>query len=209
MNNYDDLKKELSEIANVLEKFPDELKKQVFSLLVNSFLGGKKFTLDSSSIESTIDSENKNDGELPLVVDNTSTAKIVNTVVKSSSTQKKKPNTESFKIDRNLDLTASADSPSFKDFYAEKKPTSTAEFNALAVYYLIKFKGFESASFDQVYTCYVEVKKKPAEYFKQSFRDTQSKFGYIEINDSSNYVIPHRGVIFIEHNLPKSDKAKK
>ncbi|MDO9151744.1 MAG: hypothetical protein Q7U33_10235 [Methylotenera sp.] len=207
MDSHENLKKELLQIANVVEKFPDDIKKQVFSLLVNSYLGNGTAKLNTTSIDEKVEIEVLSGAdELPF----TDSPKKSNVGTKQKSILvRKKAAKESFKIDRHLDLTGSADSPSFKEFYAEKNPTSTAEFNALAIYYLIKLKGFSNATFDQVYTCYAEVKKKPAEHFKQSFRDAQSKLGYIELNDDGSYVIPHRGVVFIEHDLPKVEKTKK
>jgi len=191
MKSYEDLKAELIEIAGVVEKYPDDVKKQVFDLLVSKFLGG--------AVDSTADTVEVEAQAPKSVPKKKATTKI----------NKKKVGTESYKIDRNLDLRAGTDSPSFVNFYDEKSPTSTAEFNAIAVYYLIKLKGHKEATLDQAYTCYSEVKRKPAEHFKQSFRDTQNKQGYIEFTEGGTIVIPHRGVVFVEHDLPKPLKVKK
>lgn len=189
MKSYEDLKTELLEISGIINKYPEDVKKQVFKLLVRRFLG--------EPIAS-----NPNIDEMP--------APKMNAAEKSGpKTTIRKASTEPYKIDRDLDLRGGADIPSFAEFYGEKSPSSTAEFNALAVYYLTKIKGNTEATLNQAYTCYAEVKKKPAEHFKQSFRDTQNKQGFIEFTKEGNIVIPHRGAIFIEYDLPKSKKVKK
>jgi len=195
VRSYEELKSELLEISEIVNKYPEDVKKQVFELLVSKFLG------EDLSIQEPI-----------IVEPATKVARkkkaVKKAAPKTKSAAKKKGSKESYKIDRHLDLTESSDSPSFKDFYNEKSPSSTAEFNAIAVYYLIKLKGHDSVSLDKAYTCYSEVKKKPADHFKQSFRDTQNKQGYIEFNDDGDLVIPHRGVVFVEHDLPKPKKEK-
>ncbi|MBT3044319.1 MAG: hypothetical protein KME67_15765 [Candidatus Thiodiazotropha sp. (ex Codakia orbicularis)] len=199
MKSYEDLKTELIEIAAILEKYPDEVKKQVFELLVSKFLGEP---IGFNSVENEEPAPPQEKSPPPK-------KKTASKPKAAPKAAKRKAGTESYKIDRNLDLRAGADSPSFSDFYNEKSPGSTAEFNAVAVYYLIKMKGHKEVTLNQAYTCYSEVKKKPAEHFKQSFRDTQNKQGYIEFTDEGNIVIPHRGVVFVEHDLPKPKKEKK
>lgn len=126
----------------------------------------------------------------------------------SKITASRKPSSESYSIDRSLNLRGNGDTPSFKAFYEEKKPETKAEFNALAIYYLkILLKG-AVVTLDQVYTCYKEVSFKPADYFKQSFRDAKSQHGYLEYDDNWNLIIPHRGISFVEHDLPKKKKNK-
>ena len=122
---------------------------------------------------------------------------------KSKKNSSKKTTSESYNIDRDLNLRGNSSVPSFKNFYEEKKPNSTAEFNAVAVYYLQIMLKFEKITLEQVYTCYKEVKKKPADHFKQSFRDTKTKQGYIEYDKDWHLLIPHRGISFVEHDLPK------
>ena len=126
---------------------------------------------------------------------------------KKSSTIKKSAS-ESYSIDRDLNLHGGNGIPSFKDFYEVKKPSSTAEINALSIYYLKELMKMEVVTLNHVYTCYKEISKKPAIYFKQSFIDTKNKQGYIEYDENWSLSIPHRGVSFIEHNLPKQKKTK-
>ncbi len=39
MSTYDELKKELLNIASILEKYPDSVKSQVFNLLIEHYTG--------------------------------------------------------------------------------------------------------------------------------------------------------------------------
>jgi hypothetical protein len=81
----------------------------------------------------------------------------------------------------------------------------------VAVYYLKKILELETATFNQVYTCYKEVKRPEPKAFKQSFFDTKNKGGWIEFDSDGNLEIPHRGVVFVEHDLPhvKNTNAQK
>ena len=86
---------------------------------------------------------------------------------------------------------------------------SAAEINAVSVYYLKNILNLEEVTLNHVYTCYKEVGKKPTDHFKQSFRDTKTKKGYIEFDDNWNLTIPHRGISFVEHDLPHPTKTAK
>lgn len=115
---------------------------------------------------------------------------------------------ESYSIDRDLSLIGDKSIPSFKEFQKEKKPKSTNDFNAVAVYYLKKIAGLQQVTLNHVYTCYAEVSRKPLQHFRQSFIDTKNKKGWVEFDDAGNLDIPHRGVIYVEHDLPKAKKEK-
>lgn len=116
---------------------------------------------------------------------------------------------ESYSIDRNLNLRGDKSIPSFKTFLGEKKPSSAQEFNAVVVYYLQKMLGIEKVTLDQAYTCYVEAPRRPPEAFKQSFTDTKNRQGWIEFDPEGHLKIPHRGSVFVEHDLPKPQKVGK
>lgn len=115
---------------------------------------------------------------------------------------------ESYSLDRNLNLRGGGNVPSFRDFYESKKPKTKAQFNAVAVYYLQKTLGLETISLNQVFTCYKEVGERPAEHFKQSFIDARSNYGWVDFDKEWNLSIPHRGQIFVEHDLPAAPKKK-
>jgi len=191
MPNYEELKTELLEISKIVERFPDDVKPKVYELLVAEFLGKK------------ISSGNKQSIRKPKP--KTSDSSKAST---SKSPRKKAAGKESYSIDRNLNLRGDKSIPSFKEFYGEKSPGSGREFNTIAVYYLKKLMGMDIVTLNHAYTCYSEVKKRPPGAFRQSFTDTKNKLGYVEFDSDGNLNIPHRGIVFVEHDLPKTKKAK-
>ena len=185
MSPYEELKVELLEIAKVVGQFPDEVKSKVYELLISTYLGKPSAA-----------------GERREALKGGST------MAKTRAEAAKRPphkgvSNESYSIDRNLNLRGNDKGvPPFKTFIDEKKPSSAREFNTTAVYYLKKLMGLPEVTLNHVYTCYTEVKKKPPEHFKQSFTDIKNKLGYVDIDSNGNLAIPHRGVVFVEHDLP-------
>ncbi len=114
---------------------------------------------------------------------------------------------ESISIDKHLNLRAQG-KKSFKDFYEEKRPSSSMEFNTAAIYYLSQILELDTINASQVYTCYKEVNQRPPVAFIQSLRDTASLKGYIDSSDVGNLKIPSRGVNFVEHDLPNKKNGK-
>jgi hypothetical protein len=190
MATYEDLKIELLEIAKVIEKFPVEVKPKVYELLVSTYLGKRASA-----------------GEQPAAMKGSVTT---NALVESTRKPSKKVALkESYSIDRDLNLRGDEkDIPPFRKFVDEKKPASAQEFNTVSVYYLKKLMNLPATTLNHVYTCYAEAKKKPPEHFKQSLTDTKNKLGYIGMDSNGNLDIPHRGVVFVEHDLPVQKKEK-
>jgi hypothetical protein len=197
MIQYNDLKEELLNIASVLEKYPDILRPKVFDVLLASYTKGSI----SEAVDNILQPNTSDETESSV-----QSKKEIPKIPKRSAT--KKTPSESYSIDRNLDLRGSDDIPSFKEFYEKKKPSNKSEFNAVTVYYLKNLKSMSTVSLSHAYTCYKEIGLKPAEHFKQSFIDTKNKQGYIEYDENWNLLIPHRGVVFVEHALPpRGDKT--
>lgn len=190
MSRYEDLKIELLEIAKVVEQFPIEVKPKVYELLVSTYLGKPISIVEQPG----------------AVKGSGTTNKPVESAKRPSS---KGASKESYSIDRDLNLRGNdKDIPSFNKFIAEKIPASAVEFNTVSVYYLKKLMNLPAATLNHVYTCYAEAKKKPPEHFKQSLTDTKNKLGYIGMDSNGNLDIPHRGVVFVEHDLPVQKKEK-
>jgi hypothetical protein len=199
MPSYEDLKSELLEIAKILEKLPEQVRPQAYDLLVGEFLGRAptEAPKDAAKLaKSRIDTRKEKPEATKTKADDSGLAK------------KRSRGRESYAIDRNLNLRGDKSIPSFKDFCDEKKPGSAMEFNAAAVYYLQKLLGLNEVTLDHVYTCYAEVSRKPPGAFRQSFIDTKNKEGWLEFDDSGNLSIPHRGTVFVEHDLPREKAAK-
>jgi len=189
MPTYDELKSELKEIAKLIAEFPDSVRPQVYELLIVQFAGPTAIT----------PKVNEQARELGSTVSQMRSAQPKK---EKSGTTRKGVGKESYNVDRNLNLRGGKNVPTFEDFHREKKPGSAQEFNAVAVYYLKRVLELETATLDQVYTCYREVKRPQPKAFKQSFIDTKNKGGWIEFDSDGNLEIPHRGVVFVEHDLP-------
>lgn len=190
---YEELKAELTAVAALVRDFPGPIQLRAFELLTEKLLG------ESHPAPPTSPSV----GPKPLEKPPRTPPAEKRRVTHRSSGK------ESYSIDRNLNLRGDKSIPAFKAFVAEKQPRSAKEFNVVAVYYLTKLLGFDAASLDQAYTCYSEVKRKPPEHFKQSFTDTKNKEGWVEFNEAGNVKVPHRGVVFVEHDLPSPAKNAK
>jgi len=188
MRTYDELKAELREIAKLLSEFPDSVRPQVYELLIGQFTG---MTASKQAIKHDVA-----DGTGAVQKQSAKPSK------EKSGTSRKGSSKESYSVDRNLDLRGDKTSPSFRDFHNEKEPRSAQEFNAVAVYYLKKILELETATLNHAYTCYKEINRRPPEAFKQSFIDTKNRGGWIEFNSNGNLEIPHRGVVFVENDLP-------
>jgi hypothetical protein len=187
MKTYDEIKTELGSIAAVVERFPEAVKARAFDVLVESFLAG--------------------DAKRPEHVSGH-----VAPLGERTHTNKSKPKTgkkfEAYKLDKDLDLRGNGKRPSFEKFYEEKRPKNAFEFNAVGVYYLKKMLELPTVSFDQLYTCYTEVKFEKPDHFRQSIIDTKNKKGWVDINEAGELDIPHRGVSFVEDKLPAKKEEK-
>lgn len=195
MASYDELKQELVEISKIVEKFPEAVKTKVYDLLVTEYLGRAPETTTNEKVR-------------PKRQPKKTTPKKTVEGVKEESKPKRSSGRESYSIDRDLNLRGDGSIPSFKEFYEEKKPKLAKQFNAVAVYYLKKIVGIQQAGLDHVYTCYSEVKVKPPKAFKQSFTDTKNKEGWIEFDKDGYLEIPHRGSVYVEHDLPLATEGK-
>jgi hypothetical protein len=191
MERYQKIKEELAVIAKTLEAFPDSLKEKVFDVLMSAYSG------QTAEVVKQVDGP-KVSGNLPP------------SPPKSKASKPSPKKSESYHLDKNLNLRGDGKKvPSFSDFIGQKKPKSSADFNAVAVYYLSKHSSIASVTLDHIYTCYAEAKRKPAGFFKQSIIDTKNKQGFLDLDEAGVVSIPHRGVMHVEHDLPPKDKGVK
>lgn len=212
MDKHEELKVELASIAKIVNSFPDEVKSKVFDLLVSSHLGkhpemalppetpaaDEKSKASPGRISSRKRPKSRKPEQIPG-----------QEPVQPKKASKKSGSKENWEIDRNLDLRASSTAPSFKDFLADKQPKNESEFWAVATYYLQKLRGISPVTLSHIYTCYAEVKRKPPTAFRQVLINTKNRHGWIEPDDQGNVNIPHRGVVYVEHDLPANEKPKK
>lgn len=208
MPSYNELKSELESMSKVVDQFPETVKAQVFDLLVRTFLGQDSHFSSGTQIMSSplvpealpVKKRTKRRSSAEKVGgDGTSTEKAV---------PKRGASKESYKLDRELNLRGDKSIPSFKSFVDEKQPGSAKEFNAVAVYYLQKLAGLSQVTLNHAYTCYSEAGRRPPQAFRQSFTDTKNKEGWVEFDGEGNLRVPHRGSVFVEHDLPRPNKKK-
>lgn len=192
MKTYDEIKDELIAIADVLKKYPENIQPQVFDILTSHFLSGQKITKPEDKLQTEKPS--------PKAKSNSSTS------TKGNGKAGKK-SSDTLTILKDLDLRAKG-KKSFIDFFEEKKPSASNEFNSVAVYYLAEILELSGITPNHIYTCYKEAAQRPPVAFIQSLRDTASKNGYLDTADINNIKIPMRGKNFVEHDLPKK-KTKK
>jgi hypothetical protein len=187
-NQYAELKKELIEIASILEKFPDSLKANVFQVLVSAYHGNPYLELDEPKVPSDEPKEEK--------------ASDSQDESKGRDKSRKRASPDSYSIDPDLNLHGENCAKSFQVLCGEKKPSSSAEFNTVAVYYITKILKKPKATVSQVWTCYKDMRRRTPDYFKQSLTDTKNKTGNIKISDDFELELSDRGENFVEHDLP-------
>jgi len=211
MDKHEELKAELASVAKIVNSFPDEVKSKVFDLLVSSYLGkhpeiarpAKSPVADGKQTASPGRKSSRKSAR------STKPEQATGNAVETKKVLKKSGSKESREIDRNLDLRASSTAPSFKDFVAEKQPKNEGEFWTVAAYYLQKLRGISPVTLSHIYTCYAEVKRKPPTAFRQTLINTKNRHGWIEPDDQGNVNVPHRGVVYVEHDLPANETPKK
>lgn len=212
MDKHEELKIELASIAKIVNSFPDEVKSKVFDLLVSSYLGkNPDMALPSESpvAEEKPKASTARKGSRKKTQGRKPGQDLGSEPTQPKKASKKSGSKDSWEIDRNLDLRASSTAPSFKDFLADKQPKNESEFWAVATYYLQKLRGLSPVTLSHIYTCYAEVKRKPPTAFRQILINTKNRHGWIEPDDQGNVNIPHRGVVYVEHDLPANEKPKK
>lgn len=113
---------------------------------------------------------------------------------------------ESHEMVKDLVLTAEGDKPSLKAFYSEKKPTSNYKHNVVFAYYLLKIIEKKPIGINHFYTCYKEVNKRVPS-LSVSLSETSAK-GWLDTSNMNDISITPRGENYVEHDLPKTKKAK-
>jgi hypothetical protein len=184
MPSYEELKKELISVSELLKLFPPDSHELILKTLLTEFL--QRSVSADSPVDVSIPPRKPSEAQ--------------------TGARKKTVMKESFKIISNLDFAGGSGIPSFRGFHDEKKPRSNYEFNTLAVYYLGHMLKVGKISPDHIYTCYKEVARKIPGAFRQSLHDTSSSGGYIDTKDINNIFVTTRGENLVEHDLPRKTK---
>ena len=187
----EEIKEIMLEIADVLDKFPENLQEKVYDTIVHQLW---KINLDQ---ESKVDGTGE---DLIMEADMNSLEKESNNIEKRA--KKRSGSKENYQINKDLNLSP-RDKKTLKQFVESKKPQSNIEFNAVVIYYMQKILNKEKVSIDDVYSCYKDMSRKVPNALKQSLTDTSSsKYGYIAVNNNF-YSIPVKGENLVELELPR------
>lgn len=146
-------------------------------------------------LDSEIDGEDEEDNSLPSNVAANSKPK------KSSS----KPPIMSIVKDLNL---RPEDKPCFRDFYAQKKPSTQEQAVTVAVYYLKRVLELDKVTPEHVFTCFKDVERKTPKHMPQTIRDTAKRRGWVDTSERGNVKITNHGENLVEHDLPASNNKK-
>ena len=186
----EEVKKIMLEIAEILNKFPENLQEKAFDVMVYQL-----WNIDTIELPSIDGAEEEAISEI-APKDSEKESSVEKKVRKKNSSK------EIYQINKDLNLSPK-DKTSLKQFVESKKPQSNIEFNAVVIYYMQKILNIESISIDDVYSCYKDIGRKVPNALKQSLTDTcSSKYGYIAVNNNS-YSIHVKGENFVELDLPK------
>lgn len=198
--SYEEVKDELIRIASILEKYPDSIKPQVYELLIKQYLGNEVM---QSGTKTLISKELEKE---PTV--RKSTEANANTKTRSRSPS----SSVTIGIDGNLDLLGDGkNTPSFRVFCDQKLPNkgNQSEFITVCVYYLSKILNLNPVTYNHVYTCYAEVKRRPNDNFEATFTNTRNRTKWIELKGKGEVDITLRGINFVEHDLPPGSVSAK
>ncbi len=120
------------------------------------------------------------------------------------SRSSKKSSKVSVSQDKSLD-TAPNGVQSWKDFAAEKKPSSIPDKNVVAVYWLLEVANHAKATINKVYTLFLDVAWKPPSDPKNAAQQAGSK-GFLDTVDSEDIKLTPRGTGLVKNDLPRAEK---
>lgn len=98
---------------------------------------------------------------------------------------------------------------SWRDFYAEKKPSSQGEIITAVVYYLKRILELDKVVADHVFTCFKDVQRRTPKDLPSSIRDVAKRKGWVDTSERGNIKITNHGENLVEHDLPPSQTAHK
>ncbi|MGL5080803.1 MAG: hypothetical protein ACRC8A_04900 [Microcoleaceae cyanobacterium] len=151
--------------------------------------------LDEDELLEELDSENEEDNLVSASVTANSKPK------KSSS----KPPIMSIVKDLNLRPEGKL---LFRDFYAQKKPSTQEQAVTVAVYYLKRVLELDKVTPEHVFTCFKDVERKTPKHMPQTIRDTAKRRGWVDTSERGSIRITNHGENLVEHDLPASNGKK-
>jgi hypothetical protein len=194
-SSFDELRKAMPQIAAALKDLPESVQGKAFDALVASITG-----------ESVAESP----------------AETTKTSTKTKASKRKRPTKHKnddegasrrrvsvpVTLVKELDL-APKGKKSFKDFVAEKRPTTQHDRSAVAMYWLAEIAGISPISVAHVYTCYRNVSGWTVpNNMTNSLAVTAHRKGYFDTADGADIKLMPQGINRVEQELPQATKAK-
>lgn len=181
MGDYDQLKEELNEVADILQEFSSDIQPAVFRLLMVEYY----------------------DGDLPVAIDYQSSpsnsaldsALLSQTDDEADGGEAMEPETQE-----------SSDGPaSFNEFVEGKEYTSHHEKCLLAVYYTTETLGKEEATDADVKQRYSDARWRPPKRLRQALNDAKNKKSWIESISDGNWVPSYEGKNVVKHDMEEDE----
>lgn len=170
---------------------------QAISVAVNKTFQSPQKTIKVLSASNNLEDVNENFEEIALE-DEEMIDVVSNTKPKQSSY--KPPN---LTIVKDLNLRPESQ-PSWRDFYAEKKPDTNEQAFTVAVYYLKVILKLDTVTAEHVFTCFKDVSRRTPKNMPQSIRDTAKRKGWLDTSERGNIKITNHGENMVEYDLPLS-----
>jgi hypothetical protein len=196
----DDLLDRMPQIAEAVGRFTSEsIQSEVFRALIRAFGVAGDTAEDgapSGTQESTTQGTNNGSGT-------TLPAPAKKAAPKTAPGAKVK---QSFSIDKTLDLVKGG-SPSFKEFWESKRPTSVLEKCLVSVYWLTRQTSRPlPATVEQVYTCFKAAGWTVPNDLVNTLQQTGTK-GWLDTKKRDDLKVVVQGENHIEHEMPAKPKA--
>jgi len=185
-DKFDELLKRLPEMAEAVNAFNStEAQQKALELLAASL--GVSGTTNEPVVEKAPRKNNQGKGKSSKASRTPSTPKMLGDLVLNPPGKK-----------------------SFKDFIAEKAPSSNDEKTLVAVYYMEQELGIKDLTPDHVFTAYKTANWRPPAYPRNQVQVVKSKYAWIDYgNDMKDIKTTYAGQTYVEYDLPKkvADKS--
>ncbi len=125
----------------------------------------------------------------------------------NSKPAKRKTNSNTPSLVKDLDLKGGSGGKSLSDFYNQYSPNSNLEKNLIFAYYLQQEIKLNSITVDHIFTCYRNVSgiKTPGA-LQQSLIDTARNKGWLDTTSLSDIKVSIVGINHIEHDMKKASE---
>lgn len=190
---FDDLAAAMPRIAEALKGLPDSVQGKAFDALVGTLTGGAAATTPSAT------------GRTKKRSRATATKATATGDTSMSTTRRRSAGLPT--MIKDLDL-APKGKKSFKDFVAEKNPTTQHDRSVVSVYWLHEIAAISPITASHVFTCYRLVAgwKVPAN-LANALAVTANRKGFFDTSDTQDIKLMSHGINRVGQELPKSTDA--